>query len=252
MKSGMSVASAVALALAISPVVAQAKTTFLLTAHGKAASVYHRVPTSPAVKVDAKSDGKSIVYKVDDGSSEDAIGFGNGTSNVPALWFNQFKTKKGGEAISSVEISYGTPSFPQSTLDGQKVTVCVWSDPDGDGTPNDAKLLGKVKGTISNSGTDTLVTYTFAKPVQVGAAGTSFFAGEETPAEKNTELFFQSIDETDSKGNADSKGVSWVSANANGGKLNIKNPGKNDTVGTIDSFGLPGNWLIRATGVPGS
>jgi len=28
--------------------------------------------------------------------------------------------------------------------------------------------------------------------------------------------------------------------------VDINNVGNNDTIGTIDSFGLPGNWLIRA------
>ncbi|MCH8316189.1 MAG: PEP-CTERM sorting domain-containing protein [Planctomycetes bacterium] len=35
------------------------------------------------------------------------------------------------------------------------------------------------------------------------------------------------------------------------GGADLAEPGAGDhTIGTIDSFGLPGNWLIRATGVP--
>lgn len=230
-----------AVALALSPVLAHAAPTQLTTAKGKTLSVSHNsAVTTPAIQNDA-----SKTYKWDDGASEDAIAFGNGTSNVPAIWFNQFKTVKGGEAIQSVEVAYGTKanSTTAKQLNGTKVTIGIWSDPNNDGDPTDAVLIGSVKGKISKANKDAFITYTFAKPVVVGKAGTSFFVGDVTPAETTAEFFFQGIDTTASAGH------SWVAAQANGGKLNIKKIGKNDTVGTIDSFGLPGNWLIRANGV---
>jgi hypothetical protein len=234
--------SVFALALAVSPVMANAKQAGFTTTHGVIYSVNHKGPaTAPGAQ-----DPASKIYKFDDGVSEDAIAFGNGVSNVKAIWFDQFKTVKGGEAISSVQIAFGTPanSTPAKQLNGKAIIVGIWSDPNNDGDPTDAVLIGSVKGKISSANTDTLVTYTFATPVFVGPKGTSFFVGDVTPAFSKSELFFQGIDETTPQGH------SWVAAQANGGKLNVKRIGKNDTVGTIDSFGLPGNWLIRATGVP--
>ena len=192
----------------------------------------------------AKSAGRSAplaTYQIDDGTAEDAVGFGDGFSNIESLWFNQFDVIPGATTITSVEVAWGTPAFPDPSLDGTPVTVAVWSDPNGDGNPSDAALIGSVAGTIQNQGTDTFVTYTFSPPVELPAGATSFFVGDMTPAHSGFEQFFQGIDE-----NSTLHRQSWVAANAAGGDVNLENPGQNDTVGLIDDFGLPGNWLIRA------
>jgi hypothetical protein len=181
------------------------------------------------------------IYQIDDGTMEDAVGFGDGASNIESLWFNQFDVIPGQTSIASVSVAWGTPAFPDPTLNGEAVTIAVWSDPDGDGTPTDAALLGSVAGTIQSAGTDTFVTYTFDTPVALPAGATSFFVGDMTPAHSGFEQFFQGIDE-----NSTLHRQSWVAANAAGGGVNLQNPGQNDTVGLIDDFGLPGNWGIRA------
>src|SRR5207253_568079 len=45
-----------------------------------------------------------------------------------------------------------------------------------------------------------------------------------------------------------SQARSWIAAMGSGAPPDISNLGNNDLLGTIDSFGLPGNWLVRATG----
>ena len=120
------------------------------------------------------------------------------------------------------------------------MTIAIWSDPNGDGNPTDGLLLGSVAGTIQNEGTDTFVNYTFNPPVDVSAF-TSFFVGDMAPANGGPEHFFQGIDET-----PPSHVRSWIAANGDGSNVDINTIGNNDLIGTIDSFGLPGNWLIRA------
>lgn len=71
------------------------------------------------------------------------------------------------------------------------------------------------------------------------AGATSFFIGDLTPANP-VEEFFQGIDE-----NSVLHGQSWVVANGDGSNVDINNLGDNSLIGTIDSFGLPGNWLVR-------
>lgn len=188
------------------------------------------------------------VYKWDDGSSEDAIAFGvQGVNNAESAWFNQFTVVAGAETITSLDIVWGTPanSTPANQLNGQPVIICIWNDPNNDGNPNDSTLIASVNGTISSANTDTFVTYTFDTPVNIGPAGTSFFVGDVTPAYDQGELFFQGIDETNPQGH------SWVAGNSTGDPVDYMNLGNNDTLGTIDSFGLPGNWLIRANGTSG-
>jgi hypothetical protein len=177
---------------------------------------------------------------IDDGTAEDAVGFGNGIQNFQSLWFNQFDVIPGATEITAVEVAWGTPAFPEA-INGTPVTIAVWSDPNGDGQPFDAVLLGSVAGTIQNASTDTFVTYTLSPPVDLPAGATSFFAGDMTPMNNGPEHFFQGIDE-----NSTLHRQSWIAANGDGSDVDINNVGNNDTIGIIDDFGLPGNWLIRA------
>jgi len=180
------------------------------------------------------------VYMLDDGTAEDGVGFGNGVQNFESLWMNQFDVISGQTMITTVSVAWGTPFFPDPSNNGTPVTIAIWSDPNGDGDPHDAVLLGSVAGTIQNEGTDTFVDYTFSPPVDVSGL-TSFFVGDMTPMNNGPEHFYQGLDET-----PPSQMRSWIAANSDGSPVDINNVGNNDTIGTIDSFGLPGNWLIRA------
>src|SRR5204862_6889501 len=82
--------------------------------------------------------------------------------------------------------------------------------------------------------------YTLSPPVDVSAF-TSFFVGDMTPMNNGPEVFFQGIDE-----NNPLHRQSWVAAMSDGSPVDFKNPGKNDFIGLIDDFGIPGNWRIRA------
>ena len=178
-------------------------------------------------------------YMLDDGTTEDAVGFGNGLQNFESLWFNHFTVIPGATQISAVEVVWGTPVFPEA-INGTPITIGVWSDPNGDGNPSDAALLGSVAGTIQNASTDTFVTYVLSPPVDLPPGATSFFVGDKTPMNNGPEHFFQGIDESSFKRQ------SWIAAMSSGAPVDFNNPGNNDFLGLIDDFGLPGNWLIRA------
>jgi len=180
------------------------------------------------------------IYQLDDGTMEDSVGFGNGLQNFESLWFNQFAVIAGQTSITTVSVAWGTPAFPDPSLNGLPVTIAVWSDPNGDGNPSDAVLLGSVAGTIQNAGTDTFVDYTFSPPVDVSAFS-SFFVGDMTGMNNGPENFPQGLDE-----NSTLQRRSWIAAMSSGGPVDLNNPGNNDFLGLIDDFGLPGNWGIRA------
>ena len=199
-----------------------------------------RSPLGPRTKRLLHSLLPNSVYMIDDGTSENGVGFGNGSQNFEALWFNQFEVISGQTMISTVSIAWGTPLFPDPSNNGTPVTIAIWSDPNGDGNPSDAVLLGSVAGTIQNEGTDTFVDYTFSPPVDVSAF-TSFFVGDMTPMNNGPEHFYQGIDQDSTLHRQ-----SWVAGNSDGSPVDLNMPGNNDTVGLIDDFGLPGNWLVRA------
>ena len=179
------------------------------------------------------------VYMLDDGSTEDGVGFGNGSQNFESLWMNQFDVISGQTLITTVSVAWGTPFFPDPSNNGTPVTIAIWSDPNGDGDPHDALLLGSVAGTIQMEGTDTFIDYTFSPPVDVSAF-TSFFVGDMTPMNNGPEHFYQGLDQDNSQMR------SWIAANSDGSPVDINVVGNNTLIGTIDSFGLPGNWLVRA------
>src|SRR5215831_11592237 len=180
------------------------------------------------------------VYMIDDGTAENGVGFGNGSQNFEALWFNQFEVIAGQTSITTVSVAWGTPFFPDPSNNGTAVTIAIWSDPNGDGDPHDAVLLGSVAGTIQNEGTDTFIDYTFNPPIDISGL-TSFFVGDMTPMNNGPEHFYQGIDQDSTLHRQ-----SWVAANADGSPVDINRIGNNDTIGIIDDFGIPGNWLIRA------
>ena len=172
-----------------------------------------------------------FTYMIDDGTAEDSIGLTSGGSFVAC---NSFPVSGGNNVITSISIAWGTPAFPDPTLNGLAYTAVLWSDPNGDGSPTDAVVLAMAPGVISQQGTDTFIT-TVIPPTMVTT--TNFFVGfliTHTAGQ-----FPAAFDETAPT----LPNRSWVAQTAN----------INDLSGaiTIESAGLVGNWLIRADGNTG-
>src|SRR6476619_4168021 len=172
-----------------------------------------------------------FTYSIDDGTAEDSVGLTNGGN---LLVLNSFPVSGGNNVITSISIAWGTPAFPDPTLNGLPYTVGLWSDPNGDGSPTDAVLLAQAPGIIAQQGTDTFIT-TPIPPTMVTT--TNFFVGfliTHTAGQ-----FPAAFDETAPT----LPNRSWVAQTAS----------INDLSGaiTIESAGLVGNWLIRADGNTG-
>ena len=209
------------------------------TSLAPASSVRVPVPKLPNAKATAKNKLlKSLLgniplltYMIDDGTAEDSIGLTNGGSFVAC---NSFPVTGGNNVITSISIAWGTPAFPDPTLNGLAYTAVLWSDPNGDGSPTDAVVLAQAPGVISQQGTDTFIT-TVIPPTMVTTA--NFFVGfliTHTGGQ-----FPAAFDETAPT----LPNRSWVAQTGN----------INDLSGaiTIETAGLVGNWLIRAEGNTG-
>src|SRR6476661_190329 len=171
-----------------------------------------------------------FTYMIDDGTAEDSIGLTAGGTFVSC---NSFPVTGGNNVITSISIAWGTPLFPDPTLNGLPYTAVLWSDPNGDGSPTDAVVLAQVPGVISQAGTDPFIT-TVIPPTMVTTA--NLFVGfliTHTAGQ-----FPAAFDES-----APIPNRSWVSI---GGNIN----NMSDAV-TIESVGLVGNWMIRADGNTG-
>ena len=176
-------------------------------------------------------------YGIDDGTAEDSIGIG---ASHTAVWLNTFALTGGDTAITQISVAYGTPNFPDA-LNGQPVTILLYSDPDG-GDPSNGTLVWSFATTIANSATNTFNNY--AVPGVV--TGTNFAVGfqyNEPAAAGSFPAAWSS--------SAPIAGRSWA------GFQTPNNPAINPANlaaipagqrGFIEGFGLAGNWLIRAEG----
>ena len=172
-----------------------------------------------------------LTYMIDDGTAEDSVGL---TAGGSLLCLNSFPVTAGNNLITSISIAWGTPLFPDPSLDGLTYTAVLWSDPNGDGSPTDAVVLATAPGVISQQGTNTFLTSVIT-PTLVTTP--NFFVGfvvnhvaGQFPAAFDTEA-------------PTLPNRSWVSPAGNINNLS-------DAV-TIESAGLVGNWLIRAEGEGG-
>src|SRR3982751_1662515 len=172
-----------------------------------------------------------FTYSIDDGTAEDSIGLTAGGTFVSC---NSFPVTGGNNVITSISIAWGTPAFPDPTLNGLPYTAVLWSDPNGDGSPTDAVVLAQVPGVIASAGTDTFIT-TPIPPTMVTTA--NFFVGfliTHTAGQ-----FPAAFDETAPT----LPNRSFVAQTANINDLSGAFP--------IEQAGRIGTWLIRADGNAG-
>jgi hypothetical protein len=173
-----------------------------------------------------------FIYSIDDGSAEDGIGL---TLGGDIISLNEFAVVPGAETIDTVSIAWGTPAFPDPTLNGLPYTVAIWSDPNGDGSPTDAVLLNTASGVVSMQGTDTFLVTDIPDTTITTA---NFFVGFLITHSGGQ--FPAAFDETAPT----FSNRSYVAGGASG---NINDLNMNDLpVAPIESFGLIGNWLVRA------
>jgi len=187
----------------------------------------------------------ALAFTLDDGTYEDTIGFNDQVSTESAaIWLNRFTPPGGTGAFTIDSISILWPDNTNGSLVGKQVNLVAYYDADADGDPSNAVRLGAdTFVTVPELDAFDQYTVNFAVPgdgdVYVGFENT-YALGGSTPI-----LFPAAIDE-----DSGSQNRSWV-AGMSSGDPDPDNLANNDLIGTIDSFGLPGNWLIRATGIAG-
>jgi hypothetical protein len=162
-----------------------------------------------------------IVYSVDDGSAENALG----GPNLTFTWSNQFNTVAGGETITEIQIAFGDTIFASGGMNGTSVTVSLWNDVNNDGSPLDAVLLASLGGTIANADTNTFESFDILDTL----IDDSFFVGATYTTPVGAGAFPAGIDLSLDAG------VSWFTS---GSDIAQSTP--------TPAWGFHGNWLIRA------
>ena len=182
-------------------------------------------------------------YVLDDGTAESSLGLGGTGSDV--YWLAQFNALAGAENITTISIAYGSNVNADPPVDGTASNIRIWSDPNGDGNPDDAVLLETVAGSITNSHTDTFIDYGVN---QTFNTGDSFFVGFSVETYSTAQGNFAVGRDTDT----DNSGRMWIAGNNDGNLIDPNNLSASNFYGTIGDFGFPGTFLIRATGGPGN
>jgi|GEM_PF-2823713 len=107
-------------------------------------------------------------YVLDNGAQGGAVIASTGS----ILWFNQFNATAGQTFIDKVSVAFGPGS------DDRVIAIGIYSDPDGNGFPDDAVLLSRTQRDEYAANADTGIFNEYLiEPTFVGAPGTSFFVG---------------------------------------------------------------------------
>ncbi|MEO8287667.1 MAG: S-layer homology domain-containing protein [Chloroflexota bacterium] len=186
-----------------------------------------------------------ITFVLDDGTQENSVGLNNGTMSFPAIWLNRFMPANGDFPLTLNQISIQFPSAADAgrNLVGLTVDLLVYIDADRNNDPANAVKLAQVPVTITVADGTTFdnfpVNIVSAAPgdLYIGFADT-YNSGGVTPIS-----FPAPLDTT-----LPHQVRSWVAGQSTSADPDYNNLANNDTLGTIDSLGLPGNWVIRASG----
>jgi hypothetical protein len=204
------------------------------------------VRLSPAPALPAAVDG-SIAFQVDDGSYEDTISLNNaqngGNQTSGAVWINRFAVDA---PVTVDSISIEWPSTGGLSPGMQPILVAYY-DADADGDPGNALRLGS-DAVVTIDTFDSFQTY----PVNfvVPGAGDVYLGFVDAwglvSGGYEGLVYAAALDETTSQG------ASYVAGSSQNSIItDIDDLADNDLVGQIESFGLSGNWLIRATATSG-
>ncbi|HPF40116.1 MAG TPA: hypothetical protein P5081_13915 [Phycisphaerae bacterium] len=169
-------------------------------------------------------------YALDDGNAAGAVAFPAGEA---VLWLNQFFVIEGQRYIDKISVAVGAGA------NGRVLAVGVFSDPNADGDPTDAVLLGRPQRDIVVSGGGSGAFIEIAmEPTFVGTPGASFFVGALIREPGGVPAAT-----VDSSGDT---GRSWVVV---GPECQL---GLDSDFGAVGSAPTPAgaNWMLRAHGAP--
>ena len=181
--------------------------------------------------------GAGVTYSIDDGTSELGLGIDPGEDS---LSFNRFLVQPGGEVITSISAAFGRPGGA-STLNGLAIRVLLYEDVDG-GAPWNAVLLRSVDAVVANGNTNTLNVYEI-EPTEVhGTLLAAVLFRNRTGVNK----FIAAVDRTVPHV-SDASFYAYTIGDMNESDLTTVPAGQ---FGTLEGLGFPGNYLLRANGVP--
>jgi hypothetical protein len=195
------------------------------------ASFPHGAPLLPP-----PGDPVSLIF--DDGVPENNIGLNSATTATQFAWLNLFSLAELPVEVSRIDVYFG--STGTALVGGEAIELVVWEGGNAPCTTGETYRGGQ-NATIGVL--DDFNQYTLTTPVQVttgpsvglGVVDRFVVSGVTTP------VWPAALDATASQGG------SWVASYSTDPPVPPTLP-SDGLCGTIDSFGFPGNWMIRGAG----
>lgn len=184
---------------------------------------------------------RSVNYQHDDGTVDSAAGVGAFTFDI--IWLNRFSVAPGGEVITDIQAAIGSPGQTRD-YNGLAMTILVYEDADGD-DPSNATLVSSTNAVVSNANTGLLNNYDIAdvtittSDFLVAVVMRNLFGNADYPAPiALTGSYVEDVSYFGGWGDPDFNGPLDETDLASIGPV------------PIESFGINGNWVLRATGSP--
>ncbi|MFZ2358384.1 MAG: S8 family serine peptidase [Anaerolineae bacterium] len=177
---------------------------------------------------------------VDDGGGENAIGLTNGGQ---FLWLNRFTPGAGNFPLQlqQVDVMFGYPAGGAGGVNvGELVDIYLYEDADGNpanGATFKGSLLNQAVEAVNGT---TFSTYPLPAPVTFNGPGDVLIAVVNRTAGVAAGTFVAALDQTATQGR------SWIGLGAGATTNPPTLPPA--TFGTVDSFGFPGNMMVRGYG----
>ena len=180
--------------------------------------------------------GGPVDLTLDNGTSETPIGDGG-----QFVWLNVF-TPAAAEfpiVLDQVQAIFG----PTGTSNGDAVDIVVFEDTDEDGDPGTGAVhLATYNDVIINNDNLTFNVYTLDPPVTLNGPGDVHIGIINRFSSEGGGDFPAGLDQTASQVR------SWAASYLAGDAPDPPFFPADEQWGTIDSFGFPGNWVVRGSG----
>jgi hypothetical protein len=191
--------------------------------------------TGSIVEPQVSEDAVSLV--LDDGSRENSIGL---TAGGQFIWLNRFSPDPAMYPFTLTEVLMYFGSVDGVNI-GESLDIYIYEDTDGDNNPGTgAVYLGSINGVTIQS-LDGWSVWALPTPIDLLTPGDVLVAAVNRTAGTASGEFPAALDQTASQGR------SWVG-------IYTGNPADSPVLpadinwGIVDSFGFPGNWMIRGSG----
>lgn len=193
------------------------------------------VPTSEVPGPAAPVAG-ALAFQLDDGSAENSIGDAG-----QFIWINRFTPNPADFPflLEKVDVLFGDNNV---TLGGA-IEIVLHEDTDGDGDPGTgASFLASYTDTVQFNDGVTFSSYSLVPPLQIDGPGDLLVGVINRYGSEGFNDFPARIDTTASQVR------SWAASYLAGDVPAMPTYPADEQWGTIDSFGFPGNWMVRAFG----